>query len=154
MIFYFGISKGNQRGDRANDHWHVYSNTKNPTICTVIDLAKYLLSKTDILTTNSKLFTGNYQYEIFYKIFLKIINKNLEEFQSLGVEKGTLGAYSVRKGAIRIVSSVCNVSPPMTSICLRACWSMVSIKDQYIHYEKAGDQFVGHSVNGISSLKT
>ena len=31
---------------------------------------------------------------------------------------------------------------------------MVPIKDQYIHYEKAGDQFVGQSVTGISSLTT
>ena len=29
---------------------------------------------------------------------------------------------------------------------------MGPIKDQYIHYEKAGDQFVGRSVTGISLL--
>ena len=29
---------------------------------------------------------------------------------------------------------------------------MRPIKDQYIHYEKAGDQFVGRSVTGIFSL--
>ena len=29
---------------------------------------------------------------------------------------------------------------------------MVPIKDQYIHYDKAGDQFLGRSVTGISSL--
>ena len=28
------------------------------------------------------------------------------------------------------------------------------IKDRYIHYKNAGDQFVGRSVTGISSLKT
>ena len=31
---------------------------------------------------------------------------------------------------------------------------MVPIKDQYIHYEKAGDQFVGRSFTSISSLTT
>ena len=40
----------------------------------------------------------------------------------------------------------------MASICLRAGWSMGPIKDRYIHYEKLGDQFVGRSVTGISSL--
>ena len=40
----------------------------------------------------------------------------------------------------------------MASICLRACWSMGSIKDRYIHYEKAGDEFVGRTVTGISWL--
>ena len=42
----------------------------------------------------------------------------------------------------------------MSSICLRACWSMGPIKYQYIHYEKAGDKFVGRSVTGISLLTT
>ena len=78
MILYIGNSKGNQTGDRYNDTWHVYSNPKNPTICPVIDLAKYLFSHPDILTTNSKLFTGNYQYERFLKNFHKIISDNLE----------------------------------------------------------------------------
>ena len=40
----------------------------------------------------------------------------------------------------------------MASICLRAGRSMGPIKDQYIHYEKVGDQFVGRSVTVISSL--
>ena len=97
LIFYFGTSKGNQTRERANDPWRIYSNPKNPTICPVLALAKYLFSHPDILTTNSKLFPGNYQYEIFLKIFHKIINDNLEEFQSLGVDKVTLGDHSVRK---------------------------------------------------------
>ena len=40
LVYYFGTSKGNQTGDRANDPWHVYSNPKNTTICPVLDLAK------------------------------------------------------------------------------------------------------------------
>mmetsp|Transcript_8451 Transcript_8451/g.12231 ORF Transcript_8451/g.12231 Transcript_8451/m.12231 type:complete len:297 (-) Transcript_8451:662-1552(-) len=40
----------------------------------------------------------------------------------------------------------------MASICLRACWSMGPVKDRYIHYEKAGNQFTGRCVTGISSL--
>ena len=110
----------------------------------------YFFSCPDILTTNSKLFPGNHQYEIFLKIFHKIINDNLEEFQSIVVDKVTLGYQSVRKGAITIVDSGCTVSPPMASICLRACWGMGPIKDRYIHYEKVGDQFVGRYVTGIS----
>ena len=39
----------------------------------------------------------------------------------------------------------------MAAICLRAGWSMGPVKDQYIHYEKAGDQFVGRCATGISS---
>ena len=120
----------------------------------VLALDNYFFSHTKILNTNYKLFSVKHQYEIFLKIFHRIINNNLEEFQSLGVEKGTLGYHSIGKGAITVVSSVCNVSPPMASICLRSCWSMGPIKDQYIHYEKAVDQFVGRYVTSISSLTT
>jgi len=71
----------------------------------------------------------------------------------LGVEKNTLGTHSCRKGAITVVSTGCTVSPPIASICLRAGWTLGTIKDRYIHYNKAGDQFCGRCVTGISSLK-
>ena len=152
LVFYFGTSKSNQTGERSQDPWHVYANPEVPEICPVLAMAKYLFSSPDILTSNSKLFPGNHQYERFLKIFHRVINKHLSEFQSLGVEKGSLGGHSVRKGAITLVASGCTVSLPMASICLRACWSMGPIKDRYIHYEKAGDQFVGRTVTGLSSL--
>ena len=117
LIYYFGTSKTNQTGDRANDPWYVYSNPNNPTICPVLSLSKYFFSHPDILTTNSKLFPGNHQYEIFLKIFHRIINNNLEEFQSLVVEKGTIVSHSSRKGVITIVASGCAVYPPMAYIC-------------------------------------
>ena len=63
-----------------------------------------------------------------------------------------LRAHSIRKVDITIVSTECTAYRPMYSIFLRAGWSMGSIKDQYIHYEKVGDQFVGWSMTGISSL--
>ena len=40
----------------------------------------------------------------------------------------------------------------MSLICLRACWSMGPVNDQYIHYGKYGDQFIRQNVSGISSL--
>ena len=54
---------------------------KTPTNFHVLALAEYLFSHPDILTTNSKLFTGNHQHEIFLNISHKIVNDNLEEFQ-------------------------------------------------------------------------
>ena len=65
-----------------------------------------------------------------------------------------VGYLTVRKGAIKIVASGCTVSSPMDSICLRAFGRMGTIKYQYIHYEKAGDNFVGQYVTGISLLTT
>ena len=113
LIFHFGASKVNQTGDRSSDSWHVYSNPKNPIICPVIALAKYIFSNPDILATNSPLFPGNYQYDRFLKIFHKVIKENFDRFQSLGVEKGMIGAYFIIKGAITILDTVCTVSPPM-----------------------------------------
>ena len=78
LIYYFGNSKGNKTGDISNDPWHVYSNPNNPTIFPFLALADYFFSRTEILTTNSKLFPGNHQYEILLKIFHRIINSNIE----------------------------------------------------------------------------
>ena len=86
------------------------------------------------------------------KIFNKIIHDNIHDFRALGVEEKSLGSHSCRKGAITLCSSGCTVSPSMASICLRACWSMGPVKDRYVHYEKAGDQFCGRTATSISSL--
>ena len=86
------------------------------------------------------------------KIFKKVIKANIDEFQVLGVEEGSLGTHSARKDCITLVCSGCTVSPPMSSICLRACWSMGPVKDRYIHYEKAGDQFCGRCTTELSTL--
>ena len=86
------------------------------------------------------------------KIFHEVILIEKEEFGKLGVRPRDIGSHLTRKGSITLVASGCTVSPPMSSICLRACWSMGNVKDRYIHYEKAGDQFVGRTVTGISCL--
>ena len=86
------------------------------------------------------------------KVFRRVISENPEKIQALGIEKGSLGSHSTRKGAITMLSTECKVSPPMAAICLRACWSMDPVKDHYVHNEKAGDQFIGSTVTGISSL--
>ena len=81
-----------------------------------------------------------------------MIRENIDEFKLLGVDENTLGSHLCRKGAITLVSTGCTASPPMASICLRAGWSMGNMKDHYIFYKKAGDQFCGRCVTSISSL--
>ena len=152
LLFYFPISKSNQGGENSHVPWHVYSNPFQPHLCPVLTLAKYLFSQSGILAVGDRLFPGKHQYDRFIKVFHRIIKVHEAEFRRFGVECGDLGSHSTRKGAITHVSSGCTVSPPMASICLRACWSMGPIKDRYIHYEKAGDQFVGRSVTTISSM--
>ena len=93
-----------------------------------------------------------YFYYRFIKIFHRVIRDNLDEFNALGVGEHTLGSHSCRKGGITLVSTGCTASPSMASICLRAGWTMGNVKDRYIHYEKAGDQYCGRCVTGISSI--
>ena len=152
MVIFFAKSKGNQTGEHTENPWHVYSNPENPELCPALALAKYLFSNPDVIKNNGKLFPGEHQYDRFVGIFNRVIVDNADIFRSLGIIPGSLGSHSARKGAITLISSGCTVSPPMSSICLRACWSMGPVKDRYIHYEKAGDQFCGRSVTGISSL--
>ena len=40
----------------------------------------------------------------------------------------------------------------MSSICIRYFYIMGPFQDRYIHYDKSGDQFVGRTDIGISSL--
>ena len=128
LILYFGTSKGNQTTERHFDPWHVYSKPKDPTICPVLALGKYLSSNPDILTTNSPLFMGNCQYKRFLKYFTNSSRTIFDRFHPLRVEKEMIGAHSIRKGAITIVDTGWTISPTMASICLRYGWSIGPIK--------------------------
>ena len=41
----------------------------------------------------------------------------------------------------------------MDQICLRTNWTLGGVKDRYIKYKKAGDQFFGMSVTGLPILE-
>ena len=103
---------------------------------------------------NHKLFPGTHQYNRFLKIYHQVLNSHADEILALGVDPKDLGSHSTQKGSATHVSSGTTVSPPMSAICLRAGWSMGSVKDRYIHHESAGDQFVGQTVTGLSCLST
>jgi hypothetical protein len=79
----------------------------------------------------------------------RIIEINQDEFLQLGIRPGDLGSHSARKGACSFASAGSTVSPPMVSICLRAMWSMGSVKERYLQFEKAGDQYLGRVVSGL-----
>ena len=153
LIFFFGKSKRNQEGDANHHPWHVYSNPFEPALCPVLALGKYLLAFPHIiLDEKNSLFPGTSQYARFSDLLSKLFILEKSNLVSLEVDPNILGNHSIRKGAISHVSAGCTVSPPMAAICLRAAWSMGNVKDRYIHCEKAGDEFVGRSITGISSL--
>jgi hypothetical protein len=79
----------------------------------------------------------------------RIITKYPEEFFALGISAGDLGLHSVRKGAASHACTASTVSPPTVSICLHAMWSMGHVKERYLQYKKAEDQYLGRVVCGL-----
>ncbi|RHY41911.1 hypothetical protein DYB26_009688 [Aphanomyces astaci] len=65
------------------------------------------------------------------------------------IGSGEIGIHSIRKGASTFVSAGSTVGPSFVSICLRCGWSLGSVFERYMHYERAGDQFVGRVVAGL-----
>jgi hypothetical protein len=95
---------------------------------------------------SGRLFPGGNQYDRFMDCLHRIIDKHRDDFFSLGISAGDLGSHSARKGACSYASAGTTVSPPIVSICLRAMWSMGQVKERYLQYEKAGDQYLGRVV--------
>jgi len=98
---------------------------------------------------SGRLFPGGEQYHRFMDCLHRVIEKNWDEFLELGIRPGDLGSHSACKGVCSFASAGSTVSPPMVSICLRAMWSMGSVKECYLQFEKAGDQYLGRVVSGL-----
>ena len=81
MLFFFGKSKGNQGGDRADKPWHVYSNPQMPFLCPVLAMAKYTLTHSDLFHDSCPLFSGLSQYAMFVYIFHNLLNDNAKFFE-------------------------------------------------------------------------
>jgi hypothetical protein len=161
LVFRFAKSKTDQTGRNTNQVWHVYATPDKPATCPVLALATYVFSNPGLTNIcgesfnmdddvgSSRLFPGGDQYGRFMACLHRVIENNLEEFLLLGIKPGDLGSHSARKGASSFASAGSTVSPPMVSICLRAMWSMGPVKERYLQYEKAGDQYLGRVVSGL-----
>ena len=149
LVFYFAKTKGDQEGVNEKAPWHVYANPGNPYICPILALARYCCCNPSVLAGECKLFESSNPYQRYNKAFERVLFDNKEVFEEMGVDIYELGSHSVRKGSASRCAAGCTVSPPMASICLRAGWSMGPVKERYIHYEKAGDQFLGRAVTGL-----
>jgi len=154
LVFYFMMSKGDQEGVNSKEPWHVYSNPTNPYICPILALARYVFCNPSVLNDGCKLFESRDPYQRYSKALRRILEENESMFEAMGVDIDNIGSHSGRKGSATRCSTGCTVSPPMASICLRAGWSMGPVRERYIHYEKAGDQFVGRTVCGLDCMST
>ena len=107
-----------------------------------------------MLNGSCKLFESTDPYQRYLKALCRILEANESTFEGMGVDIDDIGSHSARKGSATRCSTGCTVSPPMASICLCAGWSMGPVRERYIHYKKAGDQFVGRTVCGLNSMST
>jgi hypothetical protein len=152
LIIYFTHSKADQDGINRDEPWHVYANPRDPSVCPILSLGRYLLTFPTILPGNGQLFPGSNQYDRYAKILRTTLENHKQAFESIGVDIDELGTHSVRKGASTFCCSGSTAGPSIVSICLRAGWSMGNVKDRYLKHEKAGDQYCGRLATGIDSM--
>ncbi len=137
--------------------WHVYATLSSPATCPVFALATYIFANPCLTDSNTsemqtsegedgevsgRLFPGGDQYRQFMDCLRRTIKKHLDEFLALGISPGDLGSHSAMKRACSYASAGNTVCLPMVSICLRAMWSMGSVKER-------GDQYLGRVVSGL-----
>jgi hypothetical protein len=146
-----GKTKCDQEGLKYVDYpLHLYSNPREPCICPVLALCRLLICHPMILQGQSPLFEGVAQYDRFHAIFKEIVSSDeyRDEFVALGISPEDFGTHSIRKGSATLCATGCIVAPPISSICLRACWALPGVLNRYIKIADAGDQHVGKVVCG------
>ena len=86
-------------------------------------------------------------------MFKDVFQMHEDEFIAIGICLDDFGTHSICKGTETFFSTGCTVLPPIASICFHTNWLIERLKDRYIKYKKACDQFVGRAVSGLPILK-
>ncbi|RHY45322.1 hypothetical protein DYB30_012729 [Aphanomyces astaci] len=91
-----------------------------------------------------KLFPGAAQKDRFGKQLAKLLS---HPDPTCG--RSEYGTHSIRKGAATFACSGSTGGPSIVSVCLRCGWSLGNVLERYMHYEGAGDQFLGRVMAGL-----
>jgi hypothetical protein len=104
-------------------------------------IIEYLCFSPDVLQdSDSLLFPGSEQGTWFRKILKQLLEKHKGNLDGYNVED--IGTHSIRKGATTYASSGSTVSPSSVAINNYGGWTLGTVKDVYMLYEKAGDHYV------------
>jgi len=153
LLVYMKKTKTDQDGNHGRTPYNCYFNAVDPHLNLGLALGMYLLSNPGIVSNpQNKLFPAEHQYNGYTSILNKIIESNKEEFARIGVQPGTIGTHSARKGAATYASNGSTSSPSLGAICRRAGWKMSGTHEKYIKFEKAGDQYLGRLLCGLNVL--
>ena len=145
----FAHMKNDKEGIGASYKRHLYSNALDIAICPIVALSRYLATYP---CRNGKLFDDG-AYARFRSFLQKLTSKYAKEFGELGIDVQNIGVHSIRKGAATYACNGTTAAPQIAAICNRAGWTMGRVKDIYIKYEAAGDQYVGRILCGLNPLK-
>jgi hypothetical protein len=149
----FAHSKTDQLGEESKYVRHVYANPTEPIVCPVLSLGVYFTSCFNFIQNpDGYLFPGSFQSRRFGKILAGVLANHEAEVNDLGFTLNDIGTHSIRKGAVSYLSSLPG-GPPPAATCIRAGWTMGKIKDVYMRYVTAGDQFVGRCLSLLPILR-
>jgi hypothetical protein len=153
----FGISFSHVKNDPAGSrNWHprhIYPNPDNYYVCCITAVIEYLLCFPQLFQDgNGKLFPGPKQEERFGTILQRVLGKKSDELCGLGYGPNDIGIHSIRKGAGTFASSGTTAAPSSVSVNNRGGWTLGGVRDIYMLYERAGDQYVGRILSGMNVL--
>ncbi|ETV79837.1 hypothetical protein H257_07053 [Aphanomyces astaci] len=137
----FFKSKTDQGGTKRRDPKHVYANPQQPGTCCILALAIYLACNPE--HDSGDLFPGCAQRDRFGRSLSQLVGYALPELAS------AVGTHSLRKGAATFAIGGSTSGPSIVNVCIRCGWSIGSVVERYVHYDGAGDQYVGRVVAGL-----
>jgi len=149
MTIQFAHMKTDMMGFEEAVKRHIFANPQEPTICPVLALSVYLAT-TPPDSSSGRLFAGKSQYQRFRKYLKDLVSEHADEIRGMGIDPNLIGVHSIRKGAATYVCSGSTGGPSIAAVCNRAGWTMGKVKDTYIQYEAAQDQYVGRVVAGLN----
>ena len=148
----FSHTKNDQGGDQAKHRRQMFANPWQPLICPFFTMALYFSTTyTDVVYEEGLLFPGNEdeRHKAFNDAFNKLVYQKREAiFTLFGMNHKDIGSHSIRKGTISYLSNLPG-GPQQAAICIRAGWTMGTVKDAYMRYMEAGDAFAGRCLAGL-----
>jgi hypothetical protein len=97
-------------------------------------------------------FPGSKQEERFGTILVRVLEKHKDELLELGYEHNDIVVHSTWKGAATYASSGITAAPSSVSVNNRGGWTLEGVRDVYMLYERAGDQYVVRILSGMNIL--
>ena len=147
----FAHEKTNQEGDsRKTKPRHCYPNPLDPYVCLFTGIFEYLACFPQVLEdSDGLLFPGQSQNDRFAGILKDVLLLNEKAVNEMGYAVDDLGPHSIRKGGTTYLTSGSTSGPTGSSVNIRGGWSHNSVRDVYMLYEKAGDQYCGRILAGL-----